>query len=903
MGVREGVWDMRHLILIGLAMLCCLPAMAAVGIHVAPAGRDDGDGTVAHPFATVERARDALRALRAAGKAAGPATVTLRGGTYALAQTLKLEAQDSGSAEAPVVFRAYQGEKPVLLGGKAITGFVAVEGQILKADLAAQGLKGVRFTQLFFGGQRMPLARYPNFDPANPITGGWAYVEKNAPGSGTQWEGTIVGKRTLCYRENDARKWADPTQGRICIFPSFEWWNDFVPITSVDPVQRTITLSKNCSYRISAGDRYYVMGLREELDAPGEWWLDEKSSTLWFWPPRPLAGETVTAPVLQTILHLDGTRHVTVQGIGFEVCEGTAVRLDKAEDCRLAACTIRNVGEYSGSGVAVTGGGNTGVVGCDISETGQHGIVLAGGDLVSRTPAGNYAENNHIWHTGVFYKQGTGITVAGVGNRVSRNTIHDLPRFALMAGGADHLLELNHLYQVCQETTDTGAIYCGAVDWRSTHGFVIRHNFIHDVIGRGRVNGEWRAPYFAFGIYLDWSAMGTHTYGNIVTRVPRAGLHLHDGRDNRIENNIFVGCGDQQIEFNGWTTDHFFWKRGLEVMGWAKQYDAVATQPAWTREGSTLRDPRSAALPDGRTMHHNRLRRNIIVPGGPDARAIAYRNASFADNPSDENLLWQGGQPVRTGQYAVKATVGDTLVANGGFEETAPAGLPPGWTCRLPLAESKAEPVADGAREGKHALRLLGVAAPALEGRPAWERQVMLESKPIVTVLPGRAYRLSVWLKAAAEGTPVTLEALAFKAGSWDVRFTQQAQVGRQWSRHEVAFRFPKPGDTNYHEGMAQTFYVRVILRRDAGELWVDEVDLREAEMMNEWDAWQALGMDRRSLVADPLFVDAARDDYRLRPESPALKMGFEPIPVERIGCYQDPFRASWPVAGPAKRP
>jgi hypothetical protein len=44
--------------------------------------------------------------------------------------------------------------------------------------------------------------------------------------------------------------------------------------------------------------------------------------------------------------------------------------------------------------------------------------------------------------------------------------------------------------------------------------------------------------------------------------------------------------------------------------------------------------------------------------------------------------------------------------------------------------------------------------------------------------------------------------------------------------------------------------------------------------------------------------VDAAKDDYRLRPESPALKLGFEPIPVDKIGCYADPLRASWPLAG-----
>jgi parallel beta-helix repeat protein len=200
---------------------------------------------------------------------------------------------------------------------------------------------------------------------------------------------------------------------------------------------------------------------------------------------------------------------------------------------------------------------------------------------------------------------------------------------------------------------------------------VIRHNFIHDVIGRGRVKGQWRAPYYAWGIYLDWSSSGTRTYGNIIARAPRGGIHLHDGRDNVIENNIIVDCGQQQIELNGWTVDHFFWKRGMERFGWTKQYDAVADQPAWHCDGSTLRDPRTAALLDGRTMHHNTVRRNILVPPPPgtEAKAIRYRNASLEDNPSDHNLIWQGGHPIRTGHFAVKEIRGPDLVANGGFEE------------------------------------------------------------------------------------------------------------------------------------------------------------------------------------------------------------------------------------------
>ena len=79
-----------------------------------------------------------------------------------------------------------------------------------------------------------------------------------------------------------------------------------------------------------------------------------------------------------------------------------------------------------------------------------------------------------------------------------------------MASGQNHVIELNHLHHVSLETMDTGAIYVHSINWLSGHGVVIRHNFIHDVIGRSGKAGQWRRPYFAWGIYLDWTAMGVH---------------------------------------------------------------------------------------------------------------------------------------------------------------------------------------------------------------------------------------------------------------------------------------------------------------------------------------------------------------------------------------------------------
>jgi hypothetical protein len=79
-------------------------------------------------------------------------------------------------------------------------------------------------------------------------------------------------------------------------------------------------------------------------------------------------------------------------------------------------------------------------------------------------------------------------------------------------------------------------------------------------------------------------------------------------------------------------------------------------------------------------------------------------------------------------------------------------------------------------------------------------------------------------------------------------------------------------------------------LRIVAGEIAAD------VPPEKQWEKWQSLGFDRHSLLADPRFVDADKDDYRLQADSPAFQLGFKPIPVEKIGPYPDADRASWPI-------
>ncbi len=739
--------------------LLSLP-VAAANFYVSPDGDDKFSGSLPSvnaaksdgPFLTLQHARDQLRKIKPAGN-----TVFLRAGVYELPAGIQFGPEDSGAT-----WRNYQGETPVLIGGRRISNFTPHQGQILKADLAAAGLKNPAFKQIIFAGARQHLARYPNYDENNPYGGGWAYADGKIVGIYQEVPGE--NKHTLVYKPTDARTWAHPEEVEVFVFPRYNWWNNVERIASIDPATHTATLAKDCSYAIRPADRYYFQNALEELDAPGEWYLDKRTSTLYFWPPVPpvsspagsksawelkpggqwqqaggatanttaaqttdhgprttdSAKATVSIPTTRTILQItSGTTDLTLRGLTFECSEGTAVTLQKTTRCTVAACTIRNVGDYNGSGVTVSDGSNNRVAGCDISFTGSHGIGLSGGDRPTLTPANNVADNNYIHHVGVFYKQGVGVSMNGVGNAATHNLIHDTPRMGIMFSGNNLLLEYNEIRHANLETEDTGAVYTGGRDWISSRGTVIRYNYFHDILGYGREGTKWLSPYFAWGVYLDDNTGGVDVIGNIVVRAHRAGLHLHNGRDNLIENNIFVDSSQQQFEYSGWTDASRMWKDHFPTM--VKGYESVFNQPAWKNMRHMELAPKDAPLPDKTIMAGNVFQRNIVAYHDPKAKLFRGGNVNFAYNTFDNNVYFHAGLPLITGT-------------------------------------------------------------------------------------------------------------------------------------------------------------------------------LKKGETGDDFAAWQKAGRDTHSLVADPLFVDAAKDDYRLEPESVALKLGFKPIPVEKIGPYKDELRATWPI-------
>jgi hypothetical protein len=163
---------------------------------------------------------------------------------------------------------------------------------------------------------------------------------------------------------------------------------------------------------------------------------------------------------------------------------------------------------------------------------------------------------------------------------------------------------------------------------------------------------------------------------------------------------------------------------------------------------------------------------------------------------------------------------------------------------------------------------------------------------------PGKTYRLRVWLRSG--NTPADLELMVFtwknNAHHWSAQ--KPVRVGAAWAEHELVFRLPAPGENSYKATM-DTLCWRLQFSTGTPEFYIDDVSLREAELTDEWTGWRMLGLDPHSIIADPLFVNAARDDYRLRSDSPAFKLGFQPIPMDNIGPRKGPRQGRSPVLGP----
>ena len=538
---------MTTLLFFCTAVCCVATAAPGIELYVSTAGNDAWSGTMDAPnadgtdgpLATLEAARDAIRKLKSEeGLPEGGVCVNVLPGLYPLAQTFVLNAEDSGTADKPVVYRAAEKGAAHISGGRSVDYFVpvtdaailerlepAAREQVLQKvlDITEFGSPKGGGMELFFRNEPMILSRWPN--------DGFTHIKDIVVDDGHKIHGQKGSKTGAFIYEGDRpNRWAEEKNGWLHGYWFWDWSDERQKIAAIDVNSKQIRLEEPYhTYGYRKKQWYYAYNMLAELDTPGEWYVDRDAGMLYFWPPDEIATGDVTVSVLSNLVLLESTAHIMLHGFLFEASRDRALAVRESENCRIAACTVRNGG---GEAISVSGGKNNTVFGCDVYNMGGGGISLSGGNRETLTAAGHLAENNHIHHYGRWHRMyRKGISLSGVGNRAAHNLIHTAPHIGIGFGGNDHLIELNEIHHVCLESNDAGAMYTGR-NW-TMRGHVIRHNYLWEITGfqdKGCV-----------GVYLDDMFSSADIIGNVFYKVTRAAF-IGGGRDCTVANNIFVDC-------------------------------------------------------------------------------------------------------------------------------------------------------------------------------------------------------------------------------------------------------------------------------------------------------------------------------------------------------------------------
>jgi parallel beta-helix repeat protein len=567
-------------------------------LYVSPEGNDKNPGSKEKPLLTLEGARDLIRAARKRNAVpAGGVTVFLRGGTHVRTSTFALTKEDSGRPGSPITYCSFPGEKAVVIGGVRLDASKAVavkDAEVLARipesarsmvrvlDLAAHGVKGIQApglsghsmgnlqkvtrykigapaSEVFFNDQPLTLARWPNegFTTVGKVVSKGDTTRHWEEDQATLPEYVPKDKRKdppdgFAFQPKDASRldrWTTASDMLLLGYWFVDYSDQVVQVAKIDTSSKTLHSVQPSCYGIASGKRFYAFNLLEELDVPGEWYIDHKTQKLYLYPPSDAPGGTVSISLLgEPLVSMEDVFHVTFSGLSFSDTRGNGVSIKDGGEITLNDCELTNM---SGSAVVISGGTGHRVAGCEIAQCGGTGISAEGGDRIRLTPAKHVIENNHIHHFARLHRTyNPGIRINGVGIRVSNNEIAHAPHAAIIFGGNEHLIEKNHIHQVAQEAADMGAVYAG----RSWHdrGTIIRHNLFRDIRTFQKTKG-----HAVKAIYLDDGLSGIQVEGNLLINIDQ-GIMINGGRDNTVKNNLFVGCGqmmrgtDLTGAYKGW---------------------------------------------------------------------------------------------------------------------------------------------------------------------------------------------------------------------------------------------------------------------------------------------------------------------------------------------------------------
>ncbi len=600
-------------------VLLCVSCFAFAGhldFYVSKTGNDSNPGTEDRPVATFTAARDLIRKYLTTHGTMPPEgiTVWVGEGEYCQPEAFSLNENDSGLPGIPIVWRAAENGKVSIVGGVSINpgNFYGLTDKKVKSRLAKEAVKHVKCVnlkdlgiadygeqkqighalpvcpaplELFFNHAPMSLAHYPNE--------GYISIGKIID-SGSKPRVRDYSNRGATFEYSDDRHAVWAGNGDVWFQGTFSngYADDKIHVESIDPETKQVKLSTPHMYAVESGKKYHryvALNILDELDMPGEWFLDKKTGILYFWPPSEIEGSKITVSILEDpVVCLEGASNIVFRDFIVEYGRGIGIYVERGNNNLIAGCTVRNFGttgicmgqgakqtfpgithdDYEGVPVSRRigsyfphiyrhttwdrkAGSDNRILSCDVYNTGSGGIILSGGNKRELIPGNNIVENCcvHDYNRQTKFAWG-GIIVDGCGNKISHNEIYNSNFHGIFSNGPEHVFEYNEVHHVTQNSGDVSAWYTGRDP--SDRGLVIRYNYFHDC---------GNPEMMTMGVYCDDATCGVLVFGNVFYNMHnRYGvMYSNSGRELTMKNNIVVNPQDYVFELS----PHYY--------TWAKQ--------------------------------------------------------------------------------------------------------------------------------------------------------------------------------------------------------------------------------------------------------------------------------------------------------------------------------------------